>query len=412
MTRVHPPLRVRPSGSVGPALAGVPNRTGRPAGRPQLYASRPPTRTRGFWRRADHGASARPRRPAPAALGRLLGDGLRRRASSACVAPARSGHPRCRSARRWTARTPGTPRGRRTTGRPSWPPGSNRPSRGRTPPGRSARTVRAPANPAHRLFFDVHQLVHGCALLDPHVRVGAHDFAGRGVTNVALSPRLQVRCDPPSATGRITLVKLHARQCPHVKCQTDIEAASSPVDGAVGDTGSGRRDRRAVAGSPGPGAAIRRAGPASPSLTPGHRRPRHRPCARPPRRPVGLPGRFEYRVGRRLDGAARRGRRQAMRGTASAQPRRAAPGPAPPGCRRATKPSSGAVRSSTVSSVSRPSGPAPAGSRTPAASATRTEEATTTAPASVRARAGRTGSTRTQPRPGRARWPAAGSVAR
>ena len=42
-------------------------------------------------------------------------------------------------------RTPGTPGARRRSGRPSWPPGWSHPSPGRTPPGRSERTVRAPA---------------------------------------------------------------------------------------------------------------------------------------------------------------------------------------------------------------------------------------------------------------------------
>ena len=53
--------------------------------------------------------------------------------------------PRCRSARRWRGRTRGTRPGPRTPRRPSWPRGWTRPSRGRTPRGRSARTVNAPA---------------------------------------------------------------------------------------------------------------------------------------------------------------------------------------------------------------------------------------------------------------------------
>ncbi len=39
---------------------------------------------------------------------------------------------------------------RRRSGRPSWPPASNRLFRGRTPPGRSGRTRRAPASPRPR----------------------------------------------------------------------------------------------------------------------------------------------------------------------------------------------------------------------------------------------------------------------
>ena len=48
---------------------------------------------------------------------------VRPRVSSACAVPVRTGHPRCRTARRVPARTPGTPDARHSPGRCAWPPG-------------------------------------------------------------------------------------------------------------------------------------------------------------------------------------------------------------------------------------------------------------------------------------------------
>ena len=72
----------------------------------------------------------------------------RQRVSSACDAPARTGHPRCRTARRERAHTPGTRLGPRSRCRPSSPPGSSLPSQGRTPRDPSGRRANAPARTA------------------------------------------------------------------------------------------------------------------------------------------------------------------------------------------------------------------------------------------------------------------------
>ena len=60
---------------------------------------------------------------------------LRRRASSGGGAHARTGHPRCRSARRWPGRTPGTRPAPRTNRRPSWPRGCVPPFSGKNASG-------------------------------------------------------------------------------------------------------------------------------------------------------------------------------------------------------------------------------------------------------------------------------------
>ncbi|MCO5606194.1 hypothetical protein L7F22_060381 [Adiantum nelumboides] len=73
---------------------------------------------------------------------------LRRRRGAGGGAPARTARPRCRSARPGPARTPGTRPGPRSRSRCAWPRGWNRPSRGRTPRGRSGRRAHAPASPA------------------------------------------------------------------------------------------------------------------------------------------------------------------------------------------------------------------------------------------------------------------------
>ena len=127
-------------------------------------------------------------------VGRRLGARPRvtPRASSACGAPARTGHPRCRSARRWRARTRGTRRGPRTRRRPSWPRVWTRPSRGRTPPDRSGRTASAPARKAPLLGLTlveqpVDQMSSACFPPRPSTRVlrlGCPEYMG-GITRVS-----------------------------------------------------------------------------------------------------------------------------------------------------------------------------------------------------------------------------------
>src|SRR5687768_13041464 len=67
--------------------------------------------------------------------------------AAAFAAPAPTARPTPRIARDAPARSPGTRRALGRPGTPSSPPGPTRPSPGRTPPGRSART---PPDPASR----------------------------------------------------------------------------------------------------------------------------------------------------------------------------------------------------------------------------------------------------------------------
>ncbi|HYE90957.1 MAG TPA: 3'-5' exonuclease, partial [Terriglobales bacterium] len=61
-------------------------------------------------------------------------------------ARARSCHPRCRTSRCSTGRTRGSPHGRRSPGRPPWPPSWRHPAPGRTGRGRRRGSSRSPAS--------------------------------------------------------------------------------------------------------------------------------------------------------------------------------------------------------------------------------------------------------------------------
>ena len=76
--------------------------------------------------------------------------GERPRPGGSGAAHARSCRPRCRTSRRWRARTRGSPRARRSRGTPPWPRGWTPPARGRTDRGRRRGSSRSPASCALR----------------------------------------------------------------------------------------------------------------------------------------------------------------------------------------------------------------------------------------------------------------------
>ena len=188
-------------------------------------------------------ATSTPRAPASVRTGADAPVSARPRASSACAARARTGRPRCRTARRARVRTPGTPSERRTTGRPSWPPGWSRPSRGRRPPDPSARTAPVPASSARlRRRQPVRSIV-----LPPRPRGVIACRGVRGPTTIMRRPNDLSR--RPRGDGvdvdRTTWVKLHARKCTEVKAEFGM-ARFAPLGGHAirGPEQSSSRDSR------------------------------------------------------------------------------------------------------------------------------------------------------------------------
>ena len=103
----------------------------------------------------DRGAAGAPRAgPVSGSGGGGAASGQGPLAADAAALALATGRPRCRTSRRWPARTRGTPHARRSRGTPLWPPAWTLRARGRTGRGRRRGSWRSPAS-FGRLGFEL-----------------------------------------------------------------------------------------------------------------------------------------------------------------------------------------------------------------------------------------------------------------